>query len=262
MTQQAELVRVRTRAVVVFTALVLLLIAFFDVAWAIEADAVEIGNDQGIHRAWPGPDSTDWVGLAAVESQVRTSLSELWQVSPDEMVLEFGPVRTTWVPGPELNVELRGTGRGGQWIVAASDPAGSVSIRLKAGFSVLRTVAVRPLARGHVVTEDDITLSRMAIWGIEDLDADQDVIGWVARRAVGSGDLLEPPTVEPPAAVTSGTPVKIELTMGSVGITMMGTALGTVPIGGTVYVRTSSGERLQGEAIAPGRVRILSGSRE
>ena len=252
----AEMVRIRTRAIIVFTTLALLLGTFFEVLSA-EARGSAISP-----VAESQTDSTDWVGMPAVEARVRTSLAELWQVSGDELVLDFGPVRTSWIPGADLAVELRGTGRGGQWIVAAADPQGSVSIRLKAGFSVLRTVAARPLVRGQTVSEDDVTLRRIDIWGIEEIDADQDVIGWVVRRAIDAGDLLSPPAVEPPSAVTSGTPVKIELTIGSVGITMMGTALGTVPVGGTVYVRTQSGERLQGEAIAPGRVRILSEGRE
>ena len=203
-------------------------------------------------------DSLDWAGLPAVEAKVRARVAELWAIDAAEVALEFGIVNTAWVPGSDLTVELRGTGRGGWFVVVASDPTGDVSLRVRAGREVLRTVAARPLSRGTLLEEDDLALARVALWGMETPSTMSDVVGWEVKRTVDAGEILEEPTVAPPAAAVSGRPVEIEFRHGAVSITMPGTALGTVPIGGSLYVRTRSGERLRGVAVAPGRVLVQS----
>lgn len=225
-------------------------------------EVARVGTTRGLALR-PTPtvaDSVDWPGLEVVEPRLRAEIAELWAVAPAELVLEFGTVNTPWIPGPEFDVELRGTGRGGWFIAVASDPAGSVSFRLRAGRSVLRTVAARPLTRGEFLAEEDVSLARVAEWGLESAEVPAEVIGWEVKRAIPQGDVLSPPSVAPPAAVVSGGPVEIELRHGAVSITLSGSGLGTVPVGEEVFVRTSTGERLRGVATAPGRVVVQSSS--
>lgn len=206
----------------------------------------------------PGPDSLDWPGYEVLEPVVVEALTERWQVPAADLVLEWGHVRGEWVPGPDARVELKGTGRGGFWIVSVEEGSESLAVRLRAGTRALTLVAARDLSRGSVLTEEDQVWELREEWGPPAAAPSAVEPGWTIRRVVRAGEVLEPPAVTPPDAVTSGAPVTVEYVTGRVALTLPGTALGTVPVGGTVYVRTETGERLQGQAVGPGRVRVSS----
>ena len=70
-------------------------------------------------------------------------------------------------------------------------------------------VAARALARGAVLTADDITYPDSAA------ATDSTVApGWVTRRVVAAGEPLRPPAVQPPVVVTANQPVELEWTDG------------------------------------------------
>ncbi len=198
--------------------------------------------------------SPDWPGLPAVEAAARVRIAEVWGVDPADLVLDFGRVRSEWIPGADLRVELRGTGRVGYWIVAASDRRDALSLRVRAGRRVIRPTAAAELPRGHRVREADIALRPVVVWGVEDSGPLADPVGWEVKRRIAEGEVLASPAVSPTAAVVTGAPIEVELRTGAVSVTLAGIALGTAVRGQSLYVRTVTGERLRGEAIGPGRV--------
>lgn len=212
--------------------------------------------------AFPAPaptaDSTDWAGFEVVEPVIRARLADDWQVEPGELLLEWGAVREGWVPGDHARVELKGTGRGGYWIVAVEDPDGSAAIRLRAGTRVTTLVAAHDLPRGRTLEPGDMVRAERHAWGRPRNEGDLVEAGWMVRRTVRAGEALAPPRVTPPDAVTTGGPVLVEWVRGAITVTLPGRALGTAPVGGSVRVRTETGERLQGRATGPGRVRVSS----
>lgn len=209
-------------------------------------------------EATESADSTEWAGFDVVEPVVRARLASDWQVAQEELCLDWGAVRGAWVPGPDARVELKGTGRGGYWIVAVEDDAGSAAIRLRAGTRVTTLVAARDLPRGRTLEPGDMTWDEREAWGRPESDGELVEAGWIVRRTVRAGEALAPPRVTPPDAVTTGGPVLVEWVRGAITLTLPGRALGTAPVGGSVRVRTETGERLQGRAVGPGRVRVSS----
>jgi flagella basal body P-ring formation protein FlgA len=201
-------------------------------------------------------DSPEWEGLAVVEPVVRSELARRWNVDAGQLVLDWGLVRESWVPGREAHIELNGTGRGGYWIVGVEDGDNSLAIRLRAGTQAAERVAARDLPRGHTLSPADWTLVTQPVWGAPRAASAAVEEGWTVRRPIRAGEVLGSPQVGPPDAVRSGSPVTVEYVRGPVVLTLPGTALGTVPVGGAVNVRTETGERLRGEAVAPGRVRV------
>lgn len=208
------------------------------------------------------PGEAPWVGLAVVEPVVRTELARAWGVAGSRLVLDWGLVRESWTPGDAARIELKGSGRGGYWIVAVEDGRNSAAMRLRAGTRTETLVAAHDLSRGHVLTREDMTVRELHAWGPPEAGGDAARPGWTVRRTIRAGEPLAPPRVTPPDAVSSGDPVLVEWVRGPVSVTLPGTALGTVPLGGTVRVRTETGERLQGTATGPGRVRVSSNSQE
>lgn len=200
--------------------------------------------------------SPEWVGLEVVQPRVEAELAARWGVPVEQLVLEWGLVREEWTPGPDTRVELNGSGRSGYWIVGVEDGRNSAAIRLRAGTMSTERVAIRDLPRGHTLSAADWTVATRQVWGPPRTESAPVQEGWTVRRRIGAGEVLGSPQVAPPDAVTTGTSVIVEYVSGPVVLTLPGTALGTVPIGGTVNVRTETGERLRGTAVSPGRVRV------
>ena len=201
------------------------------------------------------PDSTEWSGFEIVEPRVVETLVERWGVDAADLRLEWGVVRNGWTPTDAVEVELQGTGGNGYWIVRLRENDQTLAIRLRAGTSQPTMVAARPLTRGAELQPEDVAWETRDSWG-PPTGLSEVRPGWTVRRNVRLGEVLAPPLVTLPDAVRSGGPVTVEWVKGPVALTLPGTALGTVPVGGSVYVRTETGERLHGTAVAPGRVRV------
>jgi flagella basal body P-ring formation protein FlgA len=154
-------------------------------------------------------------------------------------------------------VDLQGTGRNGYWIVRLHEGDEQLAVRVRAASTRLVMVATRPLERGATLREEDVAWEPREVWGPPEAPSSAEP-GWTVRRRVRAGEELSPPRVTPPDAVVSGEPVTVEWVGDAVAITLPGKALGTVPVGESVYVRTDTGERLRGLAVAPGRVRVSS----
>lgn len=190
-----------------------------------------------------------------VEAMV-TLVAERLDAPTEEIVVEWGPYRGLPVH-PEASVELRGSGARGYWVARAGRAdGGSASVRIRAGRNSIRSIAARNVARGASLTAADITTESRLVWGALLPDSSSVREGWVAQRALSSGDELVTPAVRPPLAVVSGRPVEIRWGRGAVRITMAGTSGGSAYVGERVTVRTGSGSRLEGVVEATGIVDV------
>ncbi|MDH5590224.1 MAG: flagellar basal body P-ring formation chaperone FlgA, partial [Gemmatimonadota bacterium] len=149
----------------------------------------------------------------------------------------------------------------GYWLVRFSEDGAAVSagIRVRVGTRVKTPVAGRTLARGEALRSADVAWREEVQWGEPAADLQPDMSGWVAQRVVREGEPLREPALRVPDAVTSGTAVVLVWEQGPVVLRVPGRAAGSAALGGTVYVRTSEGERLMGVVIAPGIVNVTQG---
>src|SRR5579884_3825776 len=119
-------------------------------------------------------------------------------------------------------------------------------------------LAAHALARGTVLTVDDVVYRDTSTQAPSRLSADTDHVGpgWVTRRTVAQGEVLQAPTVEPPVVVSANTPVDVEFDEQGVHLMVRGTAARDGAMGERIPVRTALGKRLEATVVAPGRVRI------
>ncbi|MEQ8329977.1 MAG: flagellar basal body P-ring formation chaperone FlgA [Longimicrobiales bacterium] len=193
---------------------------------------------------------------SSVERRARDEVARRWQTSGDSLVLEWSRVRED--VAEDSPVDLVGSGAGGHWVARLRTVDGSpVSIRLRAGERRSVPVAARGLSRGQELTPSDVSVTTEVRWGAPEPGGEAvDLEGWVVQRAIASGEALRLPVVRPPLAVVSGRGVEIRWQRGGVGLTASATAAGSAAVGDTVFVRTQSGERLRGVAVAPGIVDV------
>jgi flagella basal body P-ring formation protein FlgA len=193
-----------------------------------------------------------------ITAEVRTLVARSWGVTADRITLRWGPTRENDVISPEASPELVGSGSGGYWVVAFRDEAAStpqVRVRIRAGVEVMTPVASRRIERGESLDAGSIELAVTTHWGPPPPASDVRP-GWIARRTLRVGEALRRPSVEPMDVVTSGGDVDIYWVRGAIRIQLRGRALGTAAAGEPVPVRTDTGTRLTGIAVAPGVVKV------
>ena len=201
-------------------------------------------------------------------SEIQAQVGRAWSVSPEQVVLEWGrlPQGRTIAHGSQ--VELVGSGRGGDWVVRFRDPAdsnagpraGVFGVRVRAGVLRTRPVAARAILNGSTLTSDDVRWDTSVHWGPLQIVA-LDPVGQVAQQPLHPGDPLVSPAVQTPAAVRAGDPVEVIWSSGSIQLTLTGTAASTARAGQSCAVRLDTGRRMRGIAQADGRVRIVAPSR-
>ena len=193
---------------------------------------------------------------ARLDAEVRALIGERWDVPVDDVRLSWGSLRGA-VPGEDASPELVGSGRGGQWVVRILSSTGEASTaRLRSGHAATIATAGRALGRGEALAVEDVVLRDTVVWMPPVAGDELPTEGWVAHRPIAKGEALSSPSVRPPLAVESGSPVVIVLNTGSVAVRMPGTALGSGAVGDEVYVRTESGTRLRGRIVGPAAVRL------
>ena len=117
-------------------------------------------------------------------------------------------------------------------------------------------VAARPIPRGAVLTQDDITYvarpaSPQRAGGTSHVQP-----GWVARRLVNAGEQLRGPAVAPPIVLTANQTVDVIYANRDIEITIRAVVTRDAALGERVTVRTSDGHHLDGIVAGPGCVRI------
>ena len=190
-------------------------------------------------------------------ARVAVALAREWGVDTAGLVLSWGTGNLRGIPDSS-GFRLVG-GEGGWYSVLVEPPGGpSVLIRLRAGLTVTRVVAVRALPAGTVLSQDDLRVQPGLRWGAPERDSLPSAEpGWVVKRPVARGDALEGWRVAPPAVVSAGKPVRVLWHEGNVSVALEGVALNDAAIGQSVRVRTRGRVGVvAGTAVAPGQARM------
>ena len=211
----------------------------------------------------PDPIQPDFRAVVFEDSDLETTTKKLiedrWQVDGERLVVEWGAYSGE-EPDLSSEVTLMGSGSGGYWVARFKRRSGeAASVRVRAGLLTSRSVAARRLPRGQVLSVEDMTPSTRIVWGAPRPSGLVPSEGWIVQRVMAPGELLRSPAVRPPMAVVSGSVVEVIWKRGPVGLRLPGTAAGSAMMGDTVFVRTGSGQRLQGVAVAPGTVNVTWG---
>lgn len=185
---------------------------------------------------------------------VAAAIAGRWGVDAARIVVE--PVRGTAWPDAARDVQLRGAGADGTWVVAYAGENGQESVIVRAGVRAALPVATHDLPRGTALEPHDMARREVVRWGPPAAEATPVEAGWVTRRRVIAGEVLDGAAVGPPLAVRPGQDVRVIWTNGVVSVTLPDRAAGRAAVGERVYVRAITGRRLEGVAIAYGLVRV------
>ena len=131
-------------------------------------------------------------------------------------------------------------------------------------------VAARPIARGAVLTAEDIAYEarinpagRATPHSVALIEMDRHaatptdaMVGWTARRVISTGEPLRAPAVISPRIIASGQAVDVIWKSGTVIVTAKGHATRAAGAGERLAVRLDAQRVVEGLVIAPGRVRV------
>jgi flagella basal body P-ring formation protein FlgA len=119
-------------------------------------------------------------------------------------------------------------------------------------------VAARDLMRGTVLSATDIKWADTTLTdGSTPVSATSVAPGWVARRVIRAGEILQEPGVAKPDLVNAGDAVDVIYSVPGVAIKVRGTAVGRGRKGDEVYVRLDNRRRLRGIIAGPNTVRVM-----
>ena len=122
--------------------------------------------------------------------------------------------------------------------------------RAHAQSAASRPVAARNLARGVVLTRDDIDGDSITVASAARL------VGWGTRRLVRKGEPLREPAVAPPILVAAGSSVTVRATVGGVTVARDGTAMAAAALGERVRVRLDAQRYATGVVAGPATVQL------
>ncbi len=118
-------------------------------------------------------------------------------------------------------------------------------------------IAARDLTRGTVLTSSDIKWTDTTLTDGTTPEAANVAPGWVARRVIRAGEILQEPGVAKPDLVSAGDAVEVIYSTPGVAIRVRGTAIGRGSQGDEVYVRLDNRRRLRGIIAGPNTVRVM-----
>ncbi len=195
---------------------------------------------------------------ASFTNRVAAAVAHDWGVEPGELVLSWGRGPLDQIrPGSAF--KLLGLGEGG-WLAVVLEPDSQrpAALRLRVGFTEQRLVAARTLRTGTVLTDEDLRTEPHVHWGPPELDQQPlPSAGWVAKRMIPAGEVLEPGRVVPPSVIASGDPVRLHWQSGNVSVALDGVALNDAAAGQSVRVRTGRKTGVvTGVATAPGEAKV------
>ena len=125
------------------------------------------------------------------------------------------------------------------------------------GVGVRIPVAARNIARGAVLSAGDIKWADTTLSDGSIPEAARVSPGWVARRVIHAGEILQEPGVAMPDLVRPGDAVDVIYSNAGVAIRVRGTAIGRGVKGDEVYVRLDNRRRLRGIIAGPNTVRVM-----
>ncbi len=190
-------------------------------------------------------------------ARVARAIGREWGVDTAGLVLSWGTGSLNQVPDSSA---FRLIGGEAGWFSLLVEPASGQSawIRLRAGRTVAQVVATRALPAGAVLGPEDMRVEPRLSWGAPARDSvNATAPGWVVKRPVAGGDVLEGWRVAPPPVVSAGKPVRVLWNEGNVSVALEGVALNDAAVGQSVRVRTSGRIGVvAGTATAPGVARM------
>lgn len=191
-------------------------------------------------------------------ARVAAAVAHDWGVEPSRLVLSWGRGPLGQIK-PHSSFKLLGLGDGG-WLAVVLDPESQrpAALRLRVGFTEDQIVAARPIRAGTVLATADLRSEPHVHWGPPDTTAHEiPMAGWVARRGIAAGTVLEPSRVAPPPAITAGSAVKLTWKNSNVSVAMEGVALNDAATGELVRVRTARKTGVvSGTVTAPGEAMV------
>ena len=118
-------------------------------------------------------------------------------------------------------------------------------------------VAARNIERGTILSAGDIKWADTTLSDGSIPAAANVAPGWVARRVIHAGEILQEPGVALPDLVHPGDAVDVVYSNAGVAIKVRGTAIGRGVKGDEVYVRLDNRRRLRGIIAGPNTVRVM-----
>lgn len=118
-------------------------------------------------------------------------------------------------------------------------------------------IAARDLTRGVILSAGDIKWADTTLTDGTIPEAANVAPGWVARRMIRAGEILQEPSVAKPDLVSAGDAVEVIYSTPGVAIKVRGTAIGRGGKGDEVYVRLDNRRRLRGIIAGPNTVRVM-----
>jgi flagella basal body P-ring formation protein FlgA len=194
---------------------------------------------------------------ARLSARVAETISREWQVDTSQVVLSWGSGTLGQVPDTSA---FRLIGGEGGWFTLILDAAHGPTafFRLRAGVTLEQPVATHALVPGAVLSAADIRNEPRVHWGPLPLEPESQAgPGWVVRRPIAGGEVIEGFRVAPPPVVSAGKPVRMYYNTGSVSVAIDGVALNDAAVGQPVRMRTTGRVGVvAGTAIAPGEARM------
>ncbi|NNF28967.1 MAG: flagellar basal body P-ring formation protein FlgA [Gemmatimonadetes bacterium] len=215
------------------------------------------GGYQGDGFAQEPPPSEPEVGAATPSVDARAALvgqlAALWEVAPTLVRVELPADAPTSVD----SVSIDG-GSGDRWIATFVVDGYVVRRFVRVGHQQDVAVAAADIPRDHVLGPDDLAMGSQTMWGPPSAPGPIPD-GWVAHRRIDAGEVLAEPAVRPPFMVRGGDEVEAVFVRGGVVLSIRAEALSSARSGEPVSVRMPSGKRMEGHAVAPGRVALHMG---
>jgi len=194
----------------------------------------------------------------ALQARIAATIARNWGVDTAGLVLSWGTGSLAGAPDSSA-FRLLGGGEGG-WFALLVEPSGRApsALRLRAGISAPRQVAARAIASGQRLVAADIREQPEVRWGPPPAGTAPRVeAGWVARRRLRPGALLDATHVGPAPVVTAGQPVRVQWNEGSVAVALEGVALHDAALGAPLRVRTLRKRGVvQATVTGPGEARM------
>lgn len=175
----------------------------------------------------------------AFTARVAAAVAHDWGVQPNRLVLSWGRGSLSQIK-PNSTFKLLGLGDGG-WLAVVLEPESQrpAALRLRVGFTEDQVVAARPIRAGTVLADADFRLEPHVHWGPPDTAQHTvPVAGWVAKRGIAAGAVLETTRVAPPPVIKAGGPVRVTYRGSNVSVALDGVALNDGATGDIVRVRT------------------------
>ena len=204
-------------------------------------DAIAEAAQSHIEATRGGTRANTQVAAARLDSRLRLAQC------PVDLQTE-----TPWAASRNGRVTVR--------VSCIAEPSWRVHVPVDVIVTAEVATSARALPRGAIVSEQDITMTRMELSSLgHGYFADlRHVVGQQLKRPLSPGAVLTPALLENPAVIRRGQSVTIVASGSGIAVKMQGTALGSGAIGQIIDIRNNSSDRrVQGVVRSARTVEIL-----